>query len=238
MGGIEIILGFHESFQSLYNNEDFSDLTVKCQDTQIKVHKVILACHSDHFKKMFTGEWKERTEKVIEIKDFEPLVVEAMLRFMYSFNYVGSQQKDSLFHAKVGEIADYYMVDTLKNMAAENFRSTAGWIASREELVALIEYMYKSPDLGLCDPILDRVTEKIDFLLEQDWFHDVMVSVPEFAATLVRRVHKRNPMVYRCYNCDVAMPWSSMGNNPTNCYQCNAMVRWGDADGRLHSNTL
>lgn len=176
---------------------------------------------------------------MLEIKDFEPAVVEAMLRFMYKFHYAGNKDSDITFDIKVHECADYYMIDTLKNVAAENFRCTVGRAASREEFVELIECLYASPDLGLCEPILDRITEKIDFLLDQDWFHEVMVSVPGFAASLVRRVHRRNPMVYKCYNCDEAMPWSSIGNNnPTNCCRCNAMVQWGDADGRLHLNNF
>jgi hypothetical protein len=175
---------------------------------------------------------------VLEIKEFEPAVVEAMIRFMYTFHYAGNKDADTSFHVKVHECADYYAMDVLKNMAAEKFRSVVGWVATRKELVGLIEYLYRSPDLGLRELILDRITERIEILLDQDWFDDVMVSVPEFTAGMVRRMHKRNPMVYKCYDCHVAMPWSSMGNNPTNCYHCNAMVRWGDADGRLHSNTL
>ena len=181
---------------------------------------------------------QESKNKVLEIKDFEPAVVEAMLRFMYDFHYAGNKHADTTFHIKVHECADYYAMDVLKNMAAENFRSVVGWVVTQKELVALIEYLYASPDLGLRNLILDRITERIDVLLDQDWFDGVMVSVPEFAAAMVRRMHRRNPMAYKCYNCHFSMPWSSMGNNPTNCYHCNAMVQWGDADGRLHSNTL
>ncbi|RBR12244.1 uncharacterized protein FIESC28_08730 [Fusarium coffeatum] len=184
MDGMEILQGFHQSLQNLYNNEEFSDLTIKCKGTEIKVHKMVLACHSQHFKKMFSGPWTESKENVLEIKDFEPAVVEAMLRFMYDFHYAGNKHADTTFHVKVHECADYYAMDVLKNMAAENFRSVVGWVVTQKDLVALIEYLYASPDLGLRNLILDRITERIDVLLDQDWFDGVMVSVPEFAAAM------------------------------------------------------
>lgn len=66
---------------SYYNTGALSDVVVACDDQEFKVHGVILSAHSKYFATALNGNWKESSEKKIEIKDFDASVVEAMLRF-------------------------------------------------------------------------------------------------------------------------------------------------------------
>ncbi|EEU34843.1 uncharacterized protein NECHADRAFT_55105, partial [Fusarium vanettenii 77-13-4] len=70
-----------------YNTAALSDVLVVCDDQEFQVHRVILSAHSKYFTAELNGSWKESSDRKIQIKDFDVSVVEAMLRFMYSFDY-------------------------------------------------------------------------------------------------------------------------------------------------------
>ncbi|RYC79729.1 hypothetical protein BFJ63_vAg17385 [Fusarium oxysporum f. sp. narcissi] len=73
---------------------------------------------------------KESSERVIDITDFDPTVVEAMLHFMYYFHYTNvSGVSAMVFDAQVYQIADKYGVRALKKHAKNKFGTAieAGW---------------------------------------------------------------------------------------------------------------
>ncbi|KAM6513557.1 hypothetical protein FALCPG4_015951 [Fusarium falciforme] len=86
---------FLSSLEDCYNTNTFSDAVVACDGQEFKVHRMILSAHSKYFAKELNGNWKESSEKKIDIKDFDASVVEAMLRFMYSFDYNCRQVRHS-----------------------------------------------------------------------------------------------------------------------------------------------
>jgi speckle-type POZ protein len=74
--------------------------------------------------------YKETSERKVEIKDFDPSVVEAMLCFVYSFDYRNTCGTSSMiFDAQVYQIADKYDIPALKAHSKEKFASAvaAGW---------------------------------------------------------------------------------------------------------------
>ncbi|RKK79533.1 hypothetical protein BFJ69_g4961 [Fusarium oxysporum] len=80
------IEAFGASLQGYYNNKCLSDVVIRCNSQEFAVQNLVLFCHSDYFKKQLTEPWRESEDKIIEIADFDTNIVEAMLRFVYSFD--------------------------------------------------------------------------------------------------------------------------------------------------------
>jgi len=72
-----------EEMLSLYKNEVFSDVTMKCGEEEFKVHRVILA-QSPVFKKMLEVDMKEKECSVVEVTDIDPPVMAELLSHLYS----------------------------------------------------------------------------------------------------------------------------------------------------------
>ncbi|XP_043464516.1 protein roadkill-like [Leptopilina heterotoma] len=71
-------------FLSLYEEKKLTDFKIICKDQQFCVHKIILMYQSDVFQAMLENLMKKSRENVLVISDFEPKIVEAMIRYLYS----------------------------------------------------------------------------------------------------------------------------------------------------------
>ncbi|KID82461.1 btb/poz [Metarhizium guizhouense ARSEF 977] len=162
---------------------------IACEGQEFKVHGVILSAHSTYFAAELTGSWKESSEKKIEIKDFDATVVEAMLRFMYSFDYSNIYSTSTMIYdAQVYQIADKYDVPALKTHAKEKFGASiaAGWSLDDYPLAATVVYeSTPSEDRGLRDLVVETSRENIDKLLTHDGFCGLLRKSADFAADLI-----------------------------------------------------
>ncbi|KAM0080728.1 hypothetical protein ACKRZS_007105 [Fusarium odoratissimum] len=156
------IEAFGTSLQGYYNNKCLSDVVIRCNGEEFSVHSLVLFCHSDYFKKQLTETWKESADKIIEITDFDTNIVEAMLRFIYSFDCdVRPNTPPMIFHAKVYQIGDKYGIETFKKQASnkvERIVNEAG-VATKyvSDLVDAITVMYTTTppgDRGLRDIVV------------------------------------------------------------------------------------
>eukprot|EP00088_Acartia_fossae_P055904 TRINITY_DN65010_c0_g1_i1.p1 TRINITY_DN65010_c0_g1~~TRINITY_DN65010_c0_g1_i1.p1 ORF type:complete len:327 (-),score=45.93 TRINITY_DN65010_c0_g1_i1:37-1017(-) len=68
----------------MLNSEHLSDCVVACGNTEFKAHKLILSARSEVFQAMFNTEMKEKNTSRVEIQDFEPEAVKALLDYLYS----------------------------------------------------------------------------------------------------------------------------------------------------------
>ena len=92
------------------NPKFFSDCVVECDGKEFQCHKNILTCGSEVFYAALTSGMKEDKESRISIPDFDPLIIEDMLRFMYG-------GKVECLEEKAGELlgaANKYNVAELK----------------------------------------------------------------------------------------------------------------------------
>ncbi|KAH7019639.1 BTB/POZ protein [Ilyonectria destructans] len=178
-----------EYIASYYNTDTLSDVVVACNDQEFKVHGVILSAHSKCFAKALNGNWKESSQRKIDVKDFDASVVEAMLRFMYSFDYSNIYGTSTMaFDAQVYQIADKYDVPGLKAHSKDKFGAaiTAGW--SMDDFPLAVTVVYESTpsaDRGLRDLVVETSQENIDKLLEHDGFCELIRKTPDFAADLI-----------------------------------------------------
>ncbi|KAI8664495.1 BTB domain-containing protein [Fusarium keratoplasticum] len=191
-----------------FNQDTLSDLSVTCDGQTFKVHRLILCAHSKYFSKQLNGPWKESSEQVINIQDFDVGVVEAMLHFMYNFDYTNVNGTSSMvFEAQIYQIADKYDIDSLKEHATKRFGAALdiGWPMDDFPLAITVAYT-TSPleDRGLRDLIIETSSQHIDDLLGKGYFCEVLRTTNDFAADLVPFLRARQaPDVkkYRCPSC-------------------------------------
>ena len=67
-----------------FNDKTSSDFVVQCQGKEFYVHQYILTQQSEYFEGLLRNDCVESKEKKIVIQDFEPEVVEILLRYLYN----------------------------------------------------------------------------------------------------------------------------------------------------------
>ncbi|XP_054720622.1 speckle-type POZ protein B-like [Uloborus diversus] len=70
-------------FEALYNNQKFTDVTLKLDNYEFPVHKVILRSRSKVFEAMFEHDMQENRQHTVDLVDMEPDTVKDMLRYIY-----------------------------------------------------------------------------------------------------------------------------------------------------------
>lgn len=159
-------------------------------------------------------------EGIIEIKEIEPDVVQALLYYIYTFDYQGSEVETTLpeviFHVHVHIAADRFGFPKLGRMAADSFEECAryGSDENPEALASAIELAYNcGPDHEdrLREYIIDVVTYKPNikkFYTTQEYamFREVTGAIPAFNTDLVARLINQEPHVtyerHWCGGCD------------------------------------
>jgi hypothetical protein len=76
-------------YLSLFDCEDYSDITIKTEAREYKCHTIILCHTSEYFKAMCgpRSPWLESKQSVVELKEDDPKAAEAILRHLYKFEY-------------------------------------------------------------------------------------------------------------------------------------------------------
>ena len=71
----------HENYQSNL----YTDIFIVCADgSKLGAHKIILSSSCEYFKSMFECQLVEQKNNVINIKNFEAIVLKKLLNFIYS----------------------------------------------------------------------------------------------------------------------------------------------------------
>jgi hypothetical protein len=151
---------------------------------------------------------KESIEKAIHITDFDSSVIEAMLHFMYHFEYTNeSTESDMVFQAGVYQIADKYGVFALKEHAKEKFSKAVKADWSTEDFPIAIELVYTTTppeDRGLRDLVIETSNANLENLISRDGFCQALRTTTDFAADLVpftcSKTSRKIPR-YKCPSC-------------------------------------
>ncbi|KAJ9306773.1 hypothetical protein DTO217A2_3760 [Paecilomyces variotii] len=142
------------SFQSFFASSTFSDLTIITKDQEFKVHKLIVCSQSGFFARLFKQNWKEAEENVVRLNEDDPRAVEAMVHFMYGFNYNNSGSEHGrvspmLLNVKVYQVADKYDIPKLKAQAKENFTVAINKCWEMDDFPTAIEDAYSTTTSGI-----------------------------------------------------------------------------------------
>lgn len=99
--------------EKLFRNGKFSDLTLRVEDREFKVHRNILGTESDVFCAMFESHMREHRDGFVDITDLEPDTVERFLRFLYTDTLEALNAEEAI---KLYPAADKYNVVYLKHL--------------------------------------------------------------------------------------------------------------------------
>lgn len=162
---------------------------------------------------------------MVSIEDFDVGVVEAMLHFMYNFDYINVNGTSSMvFEAQVYQIADKYDISSLKEHAKKKFGAAIdiGWSMDDFPLAITVAYT-TSPleDRGLRDLIIETCNDNINGLLEKSYFCEVLRSTNDFAADLVPSLCTPGIKYYKCPSCGGIFP-GDMPSGYRYCPLCNS----------------
>lgn len=149
---------------------------------------------------------------MIKIEDFDTNIVEAMLSFMYSFDYDNSHGPLMTYDARVYQIADKYNMPALKAHSKNKFEAivTKSWSAA--EFPSVISVVYETTpqqDRGLRDVVVKTSHSNIKQLLEGENFKSILREAPDFAADLIPLLCDKSSALgksaavarYICFNC-------------------------------------
>ena len=100
------------SFSDMFNDENTSDFTIKCQDKYFYVHQLILKKRSEHFSAILRNDFVEMKVKQVVWDDSDPKIVEMLLRYLYN-NTVQFKDFDEALDLMV--IADKYLFTELSD---------------------------------------------------------------------------------------------------------------------------
>ncbi|KAI6231129.1 BTB domain-containing protein [Aphelenchoides besseyi] len=128
-----------------FNDQDSADAEIKVGDSTFKVHKLFLTLQSDVFKSMFEREWKEKQSNVVDIKEADEEVVEAMLHYMYS----GQVKNIDKVADRLLLLSDQYHLEGLTGMCMKALGENLSLenIIERLQLLAYPEHLntFKKP---------------------------------------------------------------------------------------------
>ena len=175
---------------------------------------------------------KESTTGRIELEEDDVTAVEAMLRFMYHFDYSNIHGASTMvFNAQVYGLADKYAIPALKSHACETFRAAivSGW--ATEDIPSAVAEVYNSTpesDRGLRDQIVEVANANIGKLLETWSFRDMLKETPCFALDMAVSLSGSNENrhqkleSYKCPSCGTIMHGNFADGNYYYCVNCAA----------------
>lgn len=177
--------GLHEA------RDRFTDYTLVCQGREFKVQRFVLHVQSKGFAAALAGSVKDGK---MEIKDTEADVLQAMLDWMYTFDYDPPESASKLvFHLKVYELANRYGAARLVGASLEHFEMECEgdewWIPELAQAVRFLENDNKKDMMGharLRGILLATVKSKLTQLVYSDEFADLVSEFKVLNVDLLR----------------------------------------------------
>lgn len=85
----------------------FADFTIECGDQTWTISSIVLAAHSQFFKRICLGPFTEGQARKVTLVEDDPRAVKAMMEYFCNMGYqCGEDENELLLHAKVFNFAD------------------------------------------------------------------------------------------------------------------------------------
>uniref|UniRef100_A0A0K0FI14 Speckle-type POZ protein (inferred by orthology to a human protein) n=1 Tax=Strongyloides venezuelensis TaxID=75913 RepID=A0A0K0FI14_STRVS len=107
---------FLNGMSKMLNSSEYFDCVIKVRDSEINVHKCIIATGSEVLRSTLKNQSTEHKSNVIEINDFSLEAVKEMVSYLYT----GRSPKINEIAIEMLEIAEKYKLEGLKMIAAES----------------------------------------------------------------------------------------------------------------------
>jgi len=121
---------FAPELKTLLNDDTFSDVCFKVDNTHFKAHRNILVARSEYFRAMFKGGMRERKEKVIPIQGVDEAAFQALLEFLYT----GKVDLNENTIVPLLSAAQLFQIDDLKNLCCNSFHD----VTTEQNVVQLL----------------------------------------------------------------------------------------------------
>ncbi|KAK5727353.1 hypothetical protein LTR15_003247 [Elasticomyces elasticus] len=225
------------ALKSMHKDSKYSDLTIKCGDQEWSVHKAIVCSQSSFFEKHCDKGWMQGEEHVITLPEDDPHVVDAMIRYFYTFDYSDEHHvkpdesectSPIVFDVLVHMIADKNEIPSLEKLAAIMFdqRAKNEWDTKPFADAATLIYTEAADRMNhLKNTILSVATEHADVLSELAsetgrHFRSAVDTVPALGSALWRGYieHAKAGAVKqpRRYGCPYHCGHNKLGSDITN----------------------
>ncbi|KAI1712989.1 BTB/POZ domain-containing protein [Ditylenchus destructor] len=176
-----------EHIEKMWKSQLFTDCTIKVGEKSFPAHKCILGQWSEVFRKMFTPPTKEAESGDVEITDFSPEAIGAMLEYMYT-GLVKDEVMDNLASDLLA-LSDKYAVIPLKEMC-EAF--IASKLTTKNFLqVVILADLYSAAKLKKA--CVDRLPIDGRAALQSKEWEDFKNGNKDLASELLELMIKDNP---------------------------------------------
>lgn len=205
------------------DEQAFVDFTISCQGEQYGVHKIILIRGSGFFKKALNdaSQFREAVENKMNLDEEDPILVEIMLRHLYSHAYLKDHPSPPditlQLHARMYAMADRYGMEDLRQLVREQFENLQRTDYAKDDFATVIREVYTStPDLdrGLRDLVVKQSTACFAEVSAKPDFFKMMAETGTFGVDLVKAIKNHASRKFACPNCkksiDVVLEESGM----------------------------
>ncbi|KAK5706185.1 hypothetical protein LTR97_001172 [Elasticomyces elasticus] len=193
------IAALTQYMKELSSTGEFSDLTIKCGDQELRVHKTYVCPHSSWFRAALAGKFKEESHdhNILTLDHDEPEVIKARIHYCYHLTYNnGSRGEEAAatFAVKVYAAADKYNMLPLCKMAASNFSKVLDPNQDLDGFIAAIEAVDEmTGDDALWDLVMPKVAENAEWLSDVEEFSSLVRESPTLRKKLIKCAGKGGP---------------------------------------------
>lgn len=164
----------------LWESKTLSDVTFKCKGTSIKAHSMILASASSVLAATFQNDFEESKDRIVEIKDINPHILERLLRYVYTGEAAADGKIPDEDVEELLTAADKYAIESLKKECAAHMSE----ILSVENATRFLLLAHLHNLTKLYESSLDFMKKNKAVCSHMNWM-DLMKNYPElcFQAT-------------------------------------------------------
>lgn len=186
----------HRHLGELLRSEAGADVTFTVSGKAFAAHKNILAARSPVFKAEFFGDMEEKTSQRVEIKDMDPDVFEAVLRFIYTDMVPAElENKDAASGTVMAQhllvAADRYGLDRLKVICEQRLALGID-IKTAASTLALAEKHNCSGLRAKCiEFIAGTSAENLEAVMATEGFRHLEASSPSVLTELLKTANRR-----------------------------------------------
>uniref|UniRef100_A0A0N5BZ90 BTB domain-containing protein n=1 Tax=Strongyloides papillosus TaxID=174720 RepID=A0A0N5BZ90_STREA len=164
-------------YGNLYDSPLFYDCVIKVEDTEIQVHKAILAARSPVFYDILNSKLEGSQKNIIEINDFSTEVVRKMLKYIYKDEVSDIRDMEN----EIFEIANKYELHRLKAISEQSMLSSLS-IENVLERFALSDKYQIERMKECCEKI---ILENMEYLKETEEWKKFIHGRPSLVESLL-----------------------------------------------------
>uniref|UniRef100_A0A0K0FQ10 Speckle-type POZ protein-like (inferred by orthology to a human protein) n=1 Tax=Strongyloides venezuelensis TaxID=75913 RepID=A0A0K0FQ10_STRVS len=164
-------------YGNLYDSSFFYDCIIKVENTEIQVHKAILAARSPVFCEILKDKSEASQTNIVEIKNFSTEIVRNMLKYIYTDEVsVIQEQANQIF-----EIANEYKLDRLKAFSEQSMCNSL----TTDNVLERFALSDKYPTERLKECCEELILKNMNHLKETEEWEKLIVVRPKLLQSLL-----------------------------------------------------